>query len=183
MKAAQLKALCKEQGLKVSGRKAELIDRLREHFLTVSVGAQEDEDEFEEMSDSDLVQSLVARGLDTHGDREERLARIREDIQFMRDLQNAGPPDGANGYRTISEALEAAAQTGGAAEEILADVKAKADQKPKYVDVTIKSLGMKPEKETTGGAPSVTADVLRTLAGDPFEDPPRYGTVSIHTAD
>ena len=27
-----------------------------------------------------------------------------------------------------------------------------------------------------GGAPSVTADVLRKLAGDPFGDEPKYGT-------
>jgi hypothetical protein len=48
---------------------------------------------------------------------------------------------------------------------------------PKYVDVTISSIGMTPEKFTVGGAPSVTADVLRKLAGDPFDDPPRFGMV------
>jgi hypothetical protein len=40
-------------------------------------------------------------------------------------------------------------------------------------------LGLKPEKFTVGGAPSVTADVIRKLAGDPFADPPKYGTVCI----
>ena len=34
MTAVQLKALCKEQGLKVSGKKDELKERLREHFLS-----------------------------------------------------------------------------------------------------------------------------------------------------
>ena len=34
MTATQLKALCKEQGLKVSGKKDDLKERLREHFLT-----------------------------------------------------------------------------------------------------------------------------------------------------
>jgi hypothetical protein len=46
------------------------------------------------------------------------------------------------------------------------------------MDVTIRSLGMAPEKYTVGGAPSVTSDVLRKLAGDPYEIPPNYGTVS-----
>lgn len=54
-------------------------------------------------------------------------------------------------------------------------------KEPKFVDVTIPSLGMKPEKFTAGGAPSVTADVLRGLAGDPFEDPPKYGSVRYHS--
>lgn len=178
MTAVQLKALCKEQGLKVSGKKAELQGRLREHFLIAS-DTSEDEDEFENMPDEDLVQSLVARGLNTSGSRKDRLERIRADIRFAQEVETAAPPDGAQGYRTIGEALEAAAQNGGAMGDILAEIKAKAAEKPKSVDVTIKSLGMKPEKETNGGAASVTADVLRGLAGDPFEDPPKYGSVRL----
>lgn len=177
MTAVQLKALCKERGLKVSGKKAELQDRLREHFLTTST-LQPGEDEFDTMSDTELQQSLAARTLGTNGDRADLLERLRLDLQFTQDLQNAVPPDEAHGYRTIGEALEAVAKNGGAMEEILAQLKAKSDQKPKTVDVTIKSLGMKPDKQTAGGAASVTADVLRSLAGDPFENPPRYGSVS-----
>ena len=56
-------------------------------------------------------------------------------------------------------------------------MKEKSNAEPKYVDLTIKSIGMKPEKFTAGGAPSVTADVLRGLAGDPFGDPQKYGKV------
>lgn len=175
MTAVQLKALCKERGLKVSGKKAELQDRLREHFLTTST-LQPGEDEFDTMSDTELQQSLAARTLGTNGDRADLLERLRLDLQFTQDLQNAVPPDEAHGYRTIGEALEAVAKNGGAMEEILAQLKAKSDQKPKTVDVTIKSLGMKPDKQTAGGAASVTADVLRSLAGDPFENPPRYGS-------
>ena len=37
---------------------------------------------------------------------------------------------------------------------------------------------MTPTKFTAGGAPSVTADVLRGLAGDPTLDDPKYGAVS-----
>ena len=64
MTAVQLKALCKEQGLKVSGKKAELQDRLREHFLA-STQKSVEKDEFDSMSDDDLKASLAARGLDT----------------------------------------------------------------------------------------------------------------------
>ena len=177
MTSVQLKALCKEQGLKLSGKKADLKDRLREHFLTQTTTPPE-EDEFDAMSDTDLQQSLVARGLDINGDRTALLQRIRQDLQYIRDLENVVAPDEAHGYQTISEALEALAKNGGAMEGILADIKAKAAKKPKAIDVTIRSLGMNPTKETAGGAPSVTADVLRSLAGDPYENPPRYGSVS-----
>ncbi len=78
------------------------------------------------------------------------------------------------------EALEVAATKGGVAEEILASIKEKSMEEPKHIDITIRSLGMEAFKHTVGGAPSVTSDVLRKLAGDPFDDPPRYGTVSLH---
>ena len=175
MTAVQLKALCKEQGLKVSGKKAELKDRLREHFLANSV--LQPNDELDAMSDKELVQSLVARGLDSSGDRAQLLERLRDDIKFIHELENALPPDEAQGYRTIGEALEAAAQSGGAMEGILSDLRAKSEKKSKYIDITITSLGMKPEKETANGAPSVTADVLQALAGNPFKNPPKYGSV------
>ena len=41
MKAAQLKSLCKEYGLKVSGKKAELQERLRGHFLAAGMKEQQ----------------------------------------------------------------------------------------------------------------------------------------------
>jgi len=176
MTAVQLKALCKEQGLKVSGKKADLQDRLREHFLTFI--SKEPEDEFDAMSDEDLKATLVGRGLPATGTREYLLEELRADIKFTQDLQNAVPVDDAHGYRTIGEALEAVAMNGGATHEILSGIRAKSAEKPRYIDVKIKSLGMTPLKETAGGAPGVTADVLRDLAGDPFENPPKYGKVS-----
>jgi hypothetical protein len=176
MTGVQLKALCKEQGLKVAGKKADLQDRLREHFLTSSHSEAED-DEFDSMSDEELRLSLAGRDLGASGDRAALLARLREDIAYIRDLETAIPPDEANGYKTISEALEAAAKKGGAAGDILAHLQAKSAEEPKWVDVTITSLGMQPDKYTAGGAPSCTADVLRKLAGDPYEEPPNYGLV------
>eukprot|EP00526_Cylindrotheca_closterium_P001952 CAMPEP_0113609810 /NCGR_PEP_ID=MMETSP0017_2-20120614/4691_1 /TAXON_ID=2856 /ORGANISM="Cylindrotheca closterium" /LENGTH=1049 /DNA_ID=CAMNT_0000518655 /DNA_START=101 /DNA_END=3250 /DNA_ORIENTATION=+ /assembly_acc=CAM_ASM_000147 len=175
MTATQLKALCKEQGLKLSGKKTELQDRLREHFLSGKVDESK-MDEFDEMSDDELRLSLAARDLETAGVREDLLTRLREDIMFVQELETVIPPDAANGYKTISEALVAAAKDGGAVGDILAAIEEKNAAGPKNIDVKITSLRMQPEKFTAGGAPSCTADVLRKLAGDPFEDPPRYGT-------
>ena len=173
--AVQLKALCKEYGLKLAGKKALLVERLREHLLSDPINEVED-DEFDQMSDDDLRQSLIARSLDDSGDRIKLLKTLREDIQYMHDLETAVAPD-ALGHRTIIEALEEAAREGGVTEEILLSIKEKSMAKSKFVDVTVRSLGMDAIKHTAGGAPSVTADVLRKLAGDPFEDPPRYGSV------
>ncbi|OEU16643.1 DNA/RNA polymerase [Fragilariopsis cylindrus CCMP1102] len=60
-------------------------------------------------------------------------------------------------------------------EDAIKALKEKSMEKSKFIDVTVRSIGMDAIKHTAGGAPSVTADVLRELAGDPFEDPPKYG--------
>lgn len=178
MTAVQLKALCKEYGLKVSGKKADLKERLREHLLKPPI-VDSPKDEFDEMSDEELQQCLAARGisLDTIGDRSQMLQQLRGDINFMNELQVAVPPD-STGFSSILEALQAAAEHGGAAHDILATLREKALEEPKFLDVTVTSVGMQPIKYTAGGAPSVTADVLRELAGQPFDNPPKYGLVS-----
>jgi hypothetical protein len=178
MTAVQLKVLCKDQGLKLSGKKADLQQRLREHFLSIPEPEVE-KDEFDEMSDSDLRISLGTREIDTSGNREELLERLRADIRFSQELNMAASPNDSRGYASVTEALQAAAQTGEATMQILSDMQAKSKEPSKYIDVTIKSLGMVPEKYTVGGAPSVTSDVLRKLAGDPYENPPNYGSVSV----
>jgi len=174
MTGVQLKALCKEYGLKVSGKKTILKERLTEHLLSNPINDTVD-DEFDQMTDDELRQSLTARNLDKRGDRSELMKRLRDDIQYMHELETVVPPD-ASGHQTIIEALEAAACEGGVTEDILANLKEKSLAKSKYVDVTVRSIGMTALKYTAGGAPSVTADVLRQLAGDPFEEPPNYGT-------
>ena len=181
MKVAQLKTLCKERGLKVSGKKAELQERLREHFLNVSQSPEPDMDEFDTMSDEDLADAAKARGLSFQGSRRELLERIRSDIEYIGGLLNEKAPRNSDGYVAISEALEVAAKReGGALSGMLDDFKLKSKKTPKYKDVTITSLGkLEPDTFTGNGAPSVTANVLKRLAGDPFADPPKYGTVSI----
>lgn len=175
MKAVQLKALCKEHGLKVSGKKAELQDRLRQHF--VRKASDEPVDDFDSMSDDDLRDVCKTRGLSENGKREQLLERLRSDTSFSKELLAAMTPKDNNGYEIISKALEDAAKGSSAINDILSEIKEKTEAEPKFVDVTIRSIGMTPEKFTSGGAPSATADVLRKLAGDPFEDEPKFGTV------
>ncbi len=185
MKAAQLKILCKENGLKVSGKKAELQERLRGHYLSLNSNASSTgeslipKDDFDTMTDDDLKDVCATRNLDQSGTRKQLLDRLRQDTSYSLELLSATTDRSSDGFRSISEALEAAAQSdGGALKEILSDLKEQANAEPTKVDITIKSIGMEPDKYTAGGAPSVTADVLRGLAGDPFNDPPKYGRVS-----
>jgi hypothetical protein len=181
MKAVQLKTLCKERGLKVAGKKADLKERLIEHFIASAQPAPppSQTDDLAAMPDEDLRDSLTARGQSSAGTREELLDRLKSDIEFTSGLLTASAPEDRDGYVALSEALEHAAKNeGGAIAEYLNELKQKSTEVPKYIALTLTSLGFEPEKFTAGGAPSVTADALRKLAGDPFADPPRYGTVS-----
>jgi DNA polymerase I-like protein with 3'-5' exonuclease and polymerase domains len=182
MTAVQLKALCKELGLKLSGKKLEVQERLRGHFLAqTQEDPQEDSagtnNDFAAMSEEDLRYSAIARGLDSAGTRKQLVDRLRDDSAFALELLAATSPKDKNGYETISQALKAAVdRDGGTLKDILGEVREKANAAPKFVDVTITSIGMEPDKFTTGGAPSATSDVIRKLAGDPFSDEPKFGT-------
>ncbi|KAI2490047.1 DNA polymerase A domain [Fragilaria crotonensis] len=129
------------------------------------------------MKDDDLRCVLVGRGLDNTGNRKQLLDRLRDDTSFALELMSARNPNDRNGYEAISRALkDAADRDGGTLQDILAEVRKKADTVSKFVDVTISSIGMTPSKYTAGGAPSATADVIRALAGDPFRENPKFGT-------
>lgn len=182
MKAVQLKTLCKERGLKVAGKKAVLQQRLKDHFIASAQPAPPEQAQLADldgMLDEDLRDALTARGQNNAGTREELLQRLQSDIEFTSGLLTAAAPEDRDGYVALSEALELAAKNdGGAISEYLAELKIKSKELPKFIALTVPSLGLEPEKYTAGGAPSVTADVLRKLAGDPFADPPQYGSVS-----
>jgi hypothetical protein len=180
MKGPQLKELCKQFGLKVSGKKADLQARLREHLLAQANDAGEVFDpELESMTFDDLTNALVSRGLDPVGTtREELLRQYTGDLAFVDEVRTeVVSSDQGSNAEAISRALEKAAKEGGSVSFVMQEVKEKAGQLSRFIDVRIPSLGLKPHKATAGGAPSVTADVLRKLAGDPFSDPPKYGTV------
>ena len=190
MKATDLKALCKEYGLKVSGKKAELQERLRGHFLTMSstdtaIAPLTSNDDYDSMSLEELQDTCKARCLDCKGTKAKLMKELRTDDTWMREvtaqtIMNNPEKDSSAIYREISDTLEKAVNNGDnkVLQDILKGIKAKNEEEPKYVDIKITSLGMTPDKFTVGGAPSATADVLRKLAGDPFADPPKYGTVS-----
>lgn len=173
--------MCKENGLKVSGKKTELIERLREHLQSNAsddtATSENVNDEFDQMTDEELRVAMIARNLIPPDGRQARIKELREDEAHIRELEVAV----AQGelvpvaFTSLSEALEQAAKRGGVMQDILAEVEGKSTES-KFIDVTISSLGMNPEKYTAGGAPSVTADVLKGLAGDPFENPPKYGS-------
>ena len=193
MKAEDLKVLCKEYGLKVSGKKAEVQQRLRGHFQMMNSGDPEQSkthsnvDDYAAMSVKDLRDACKARGLDATGKKAALVKELREDDAQIREISaeymsvNASPSDLSHSatHRKISELLEEAAASGkhDALKSILDGIKAKNTVEPKYVDIKITSLGMVPDKFTSSGAPSATSDVLRKLAGDPFADPPKYGKV------
>ena len=188
MKAADLKVLCKEYGLKVSGKKTELQQRLRGHFQLMAenpeaAAADTVIDDYKSMSLQDLRDACSARSIETKGKKKNELIKdLRDDDSFAREISaeimKNPQKDSSATYRSISELLEEAVVSGenDALKTILAGIRAKNEEEPKYVDVTIKSLGMVPDKFTASGAPSATADVLRKLAGDPFADPPKYGS-------
>ena len=186
MKAAQLKELCKAYGLKVSGKKSDLQQRLRGHFLSTDVvtSANTIADDYDLMSLEDLRDACNARGLSPKGKKASLMKELRKDDSYAREILAEttinSNEDSSLVYRQISQTLEEAIVRGGndALKDILAAMKAKNEEEPKYVDVKITSLGMTPEKFTESGAPSVTADVLKKLAGDPFANPPKYGKVS-----
>lgn len=183
MKVTELKEKCKEYKLKVSGKKAELQERLIDYIKRHVDDKQTEKvnrDELDTMSDEDLADVAKSRNLRSNGTRGELLERIRSDIEFVSELLAKEAPQNRDGYVSISEALEAAAKEGGVLAEYLDEFKLKSSETPKYMDVKINSLGkLEPETFTGNGAPSVTAAVLRKLAGDPTADPPKYGTVSL----
>ena len=167
-------------GLKVSGKKRELKERLRGNFLAEE-GTDESIDDFETMSVEDLRDACTVRGLSDRGNKNALLKRIREDSAYANELISANCPRDRDAYKRISEALAEAVRKDESGEyaKIMEAVKDKETAESKYVDVTITSIRMDPGKYTVGGAPSVTADVLRGLAGDPFGDDPKYGSVSV----
>ena len=179
MKATQLKALCKEYNLKVSGSKTVLQERLREAYIREAKARLEPapsaDDGYELMEVDDLQDVLRTRGLNTKGIKSVLIQRLREDSKTLSELMKATPEEKLSSLVAV---LEAASKESLTLQEYLQEKDLLSGQNSKFVNVTITSLGLEPEKFTAGGAPSVTADVLRKLAGSPFSDPPEYGSVS-----
>lgn len=162
-----------------TGRKAELQERLRNSFIREAKAHVDAtppvDDDYEAMKIEDLKHSLRSRGLSTNGNKESLIQRLRQDSETIRELMKATPDEK---LASLVNVLEAAARESVTLQDYLQEKQSASDRQSKFVDITIRSLGLEPEKFTAGGAPSVTSDVLRKLAGDPFADPPKYGSVS-----
>lgn len=169
MSESMLRGALSSLGRTPSGSKEDLVKQLREAMA---------EDDFETLTEDELRSALRARGAYAEGkSAEEMRLLLRQDIEMTRKIRVAKLS--VNGIDALAQVLEKARKTGeGAFAEYLKEQEEKAAKIPKHVEVKITSLGLEPEKYTAGGAASVTADVLRKLAGDPFADPPNYGSVS-----
>ena len=110
MKAGELKELCKEVGIKRSGKKDELKDRLLEYFEKQRVEGSDEYKEFEEMSIEDLRDALRGRSLHEgakDATKEDLLAMLRNDIEKVNALRHVSD-DSPDAYNAISKALETA---------------------------------------------------------------------------
>lgn len=83
LKPRQLKAICKELGLKDYGNKETLIERIRKHKEQIadeSLGAvephEDDTADLDALTDDELREYAAAFDVDTEGTREELIARI-----------------------------------------------------------------------------------------------------------
>lgn len=103
------------------------------------------------------------------------LKLFRKDIAIINALRSQEQLSQSDMAKALEKATH---ESNGPLSEYMAELQENESKVPKYFDVTISSLGLTPEKYTAAGAPSVTSDVILKLAGDPFANPPRYGTVS-----
>ena len=89
MKIPQLKEMCREFGLKVSGKNVELQDRIRGHLSQSS----ELDDDFSSMCLEDLQQACIACGLPSDSPHRADLEKsLRDDHSFACELKSLEPP-------------------------------------------------------------------------------------------
>jgi SAP domain len=176
MKIDELKLRCKEFKLKVSGKKAELQVRLKDHYvsLATSTGQPVITVDYDIMDLAELKDVFKARNINKEGTREELIAELRKDDEDMKNLVY----DAKGGYEALCSVLYEVERKNGELAGLIEAQNRKAAKVPKNIELKIQSLGLIPETFSAGGAASVTAAVLQKLAGNPYADPPRYGTVS-----
>lgn len=179
LKATAAKQICKKLGLKQSGQKADVQQRLKDYFrdLPSRQRAAEIERDLESLSDQDLRDALASRGLRVRKNqkREKMIEELQRDIETAKILLDSPEADPSDGYSALMAVFDEAAKLDDGS-PLSEYVKSKTTKKdPKYVQVEITSLdvGLEPSVYTAGGAPSVTAPVLKKLAGDPASG--KYG--------
>jgi DNA polymerase I-like protein with 3'-5' exonuclease and polymerase domains len=174
MTGVEMKKLCKELGLKQSGNKGDVKERLQK-FLEEN--RLEKSDEFSSLSDTDLDITVRANNMEPKATREEKIQQLRDDIDFKLGLQAiSGQTDGNALDQVVRSLLDRKGGNKRFLDEIRDGFRMKQDKTSKFIDIKITGLGITPPKLTANGAPSVTADVIHELAGDPFREVPKFGT-------
>ena len=143
--APQLKDQLRERGLKLSGKKSELVARLMDDdaIKDADIGSYEGK-KYTDMTTDDLMDICIARGLEWQNgsgidERESMLEALKIDAEFIASMD-------AEHLQRVSQAVEL-------------------DKVKKHREITIKSLGMTPSEFTPAGTPQVSAAILRKLAG------------------
>ncbi|CAM9558280.1 unnamed protein product [Pylaiella littoralis] len=150
--AAMLKEKLKEMGLKVSGKKDELLARVRGEEKPDPTAM------YKAMSANDLRDLCATRNINKDGTKAQLLRKIVQDVVSQQDMSAILHSDSSGAQKAV----------------------APNPKMTKYREFTVSSLGLEPKKFTASGAPAVSMDVLSELAGNPYEDPPKYGGAFKH---
>jgi len=202
LKAVDLKDLCKKRGLKCSGKKSVLIERILKASEMPSAdegadgsgempGLMSREEKLSSKKVAELKQICKKFNIPFRSNDKKSvlIAKIKADLEYLKGLQNVSEDQilGSGSSGSGSGSTESSKAEGSEAEdsESFADMVDRlyserseaqaAAAKKKRFEFKVQSLKLPPTKYTTGGWPAVSADVLRALAGDPKADPPEYG--------
>jgi len=138
----QLKDLLRERGLKLTGKKTELVARLLENDVSNADTNSDGGGLYGNMPAEELMDVCIARGLSwskgsVEEERASMLAVLHRDALYVQEVNTA--------------AIESSGKS--------------IDKPKKYREITISTLGVTPEDFTPSGQPQVSAPVLRKLAG------------------
>lgn len=150
MQSAELKQLCKERGIKSSGKKGDLIESLQSFDKQVQ--------DVMLLEYDDLLQRCIARGLDIDGFEQIDVARIFVSSEVAASKKNAKA-------KKLNDNLEIPLSQETTNTNIVPSEAPAVQGVKKYREITIKSIGIKPTDFTGTGQPQVSAAVLKKLAG------------------
>jgi len=141
--AVQLKDMLRERGLKLSGKKADLISRLLESDVSNADSSGDGGGLYGDMPSDELMDVCIARGLawersgDIEKERESMLSALHRDALYVQEVNTA--------------AIESSGKS--------------IDKPKKHKEIIITTAKITPKDFTPAGQPQVSAPVLRRLAG------------------
>lgn len=170
MDMSQLKILLRERGLKISGKKSELFERLIKFDNALKVNSRADGNNlFESISLDTLEDICKTRGISIPENADKAL--LIHLLQSDMDLLKKGGLiiDEKNNLvmTPITRALNSNTSLGA----LSIDDENISSRLKKYKEISLTTLGMKPITFTPTGVPQVSASVLRKMAGpSPFDE-------------